>query len=271
MLTAGALRTWWAFTVSGMSFTWNTYGWLNLGIDALSVLMSLCVTAYYLHRWDPSPRVTTKTVHLSVRAFALAFLGWLPAAAFIGGIVGFCLVARLGWTAVTVALPLLFLYLALARRAPWLAVAAVALIGAKYYGEVWEPANLEVQRVSILVPGLAKRVKLVHLSDLQTDVIGTLHERVRREANAFEPDLVVFTGDAINHPSLTEVAGDWLAGFTPTGRKYFVTGDVDPNVEGLLRRGGFENLYGRRMVIRPAGARLTLLGVDLWKFRKTGF
>ncbi|MDO8756682.1 MAG: hypothetical protein Q7J64_01610 [Elusimicrobiota bacterium] len=254
-----------------MSFTWNAYGWLNLAIDALSVLMSLGLSAYFLRRWDRSAKVTMTTVHLCVRAFALAFCGWLPAAGFIGGIVGFCLVARLGWTTVTVALPLLFLYLARARRAPWLAAVAVALIGAKYYGEVWEPANLEVERMSITVPGLTKKVKLVHLSDLQTDTIGPLHERVRREANTFKPDLVVFTGDAINHPSLTEIAGDWLAGFTPAGRKYFVTGDVDPNVSELLRRGGFENIDGRRTVIEPAGARLTLLGVDIWEFRKPGY
>lgn len=254
-----------------MSFTWNAFGWVNLGIDALSVALSLGLAAIFLRRWDPGPRVTMTTVRLCVRAFVIAFCGWLPVAGYIGGIVAFCLLARLGWTAATVALPLLFLSLARTRRAPWLAAAALALLGAKYYGEVWEPANLEVERVTVAVPGLTSKVKVVHLSDVQTDEIGALHERVRREANAFAPDLVLFTGDVINHPSLADAAGDWLAGFTPAGGKYFVTGDVDPDVGELLRRGGFENLVGRRKTVAPAGARLALLGVDIWEFWTPGY
>ncbi len=139
--------------------------------------------------------------------------------------------------------------------------------------EVWEPNNLEVQRVEVRLPGLRHKVKLAHLSDLQTDTIGALHERVRREANAFKPDLVVFTGDMINHPSLAGVAGDWLASFEPAGRKYFVTGNVDGGfaTEGLLRRAGFENLNGQRRVIEAAGTQLTLLGVDIWDWKAPGY
>ena len=256
-----------------MSFIWNAWSRINLGIDLLAVLLSLGAATYALRRWDPGVAFTFRTFKICVRALVVAFCGWLPAIGYIGGIVGFCLMARLGWTTVTVTIPLLCLYLAHSRRAHWLMIVAVALIGTKYYGEVWEPDNLEIERVTVTLPGLARRVKLVHLSDLQTDVIGPLHERVRREANAFEPDLVVFTGDIINHPSLAGVAGDWLAGFTPAGYKYFVTGDVDGGfeVEGLLSRAGFEKLDGRRQVIEPAGARLTLLGVDIWTWRETGY
>lgn len=256
-----------------MSFTWNAYGWVNLGIDLLSVLLSLAAALYALRRWDPGERFTFRTFKIATRALVLAFCGWLPAVGYIGGIVGFSLAARLGWTTATVAVPLLCVYLARTRRAPWLAAAAVALVAAKYYGEVWEPGNLEVERVTIELPGLARKVKVAHLSDLQTDTIGTLHERVRREANAFEPDLVLFTGDLVNHPSLAAAAGDWLAGFTPAGRKYFVTGDIDGGMEvhGLLRRAGFEKIDGRRVVVEPAGAPITLLGVDIWDWREEGY
>lgn len=256
-----------------MSFTWNAFGWVNLGIDLLSVVLSLAAALYALRRWDPGARFTFRTFKISTRALGLAFCGWLPAVGYIGGIVGFSLAARLAWTAATVTVPLLCLYLARSRRAPWLAAAAIALVAAKYYGEVWEPGNLEVERVTVQLPGLTRKVKIVHLSDLQTDTIGPLHERVRREANAFEPDLVLFTGDLVNHPSLAAAAGDWLAGFTPTGRKYFVTGDIDGGMEvhGLLRRAGFELLDSRRLVVEPAGARLTLLGVDIWNWREDGY
>ena len=256
-----------------MSDTSDTFGWLNLGIDLLAVLLSLGAVFYALRRWDPDARFTFITFKICVRALVVALCGWLPVIGYIGGIVGFSLMARLGWTTATVTIPLVCLYLARSRRAPWLVIVAITLVAAKYYGEVWEPSNLEVERVEVRLPGLKHKLKLVHLSDLQTDTIGPLHERVRREANAFKPDLVVFTGDIINHPSLAGVAGDWLAGFEPAGRKYFATGDVDGGfaTEGLLRRAGFENLNGQHRVIEAAGAQLTLLGVDIWDWREPGY
>lgn len=256
-----------------MSFTWNAWSRVNLGIDLLAVLLSLGAVLYTLRRWDTGEVVTFRTFKICVRALVVSLCGWLPAVGYIGGIVGFSLAARLGWTTATVTVPLLCLYLARRRRAPWLAVIALLLVGAKYYGEIWEPGDLEVERISVEIPGLTKKLKLVHLSDLQTDVIGPLHDRVRREANAFEPDLVVFTGDVINHPSLAGVAGDWLAGFAPDGNKYFVTGDIDSGreVKVLLERAGFQTLDGRRAVVEISGARLTLLGVDIWDWRDRGY
>lgn len=256
-----------------MSFTWNAWSWINLGIDLLAVLLSLGAVTYALRRWNPGVAFTFRTFKICVRALVVAFCGWLPAIGYIGGIVGFCLMARLGWTTATVTIPLLCLFLARRRKAPWLAAVALLLVSAKYYGEVWEPGDLEVERVTVELPGLTKKLKLVHLSDVQTDVIGPLHDRVRREANAFEPDLVVFTGDVINHPSLAGAAGDWLAGFAPEGKKYFVTGDIDggPEVKKLLLRAGFLTLDGRREAVEFADARLTLLGVDIWDWRETGY
>lgn len=257
-----------------MSFTWNAYGLLNLGIDLLAMLLSLGCVAYALRDRTPEAVTALQTLVACARALTLAFCAWIPAAAWIGGILGFCLMARVGWTTATVTLPVLCLALAAGRKAPRVPAIAVsaALLTVKFYGEVWEPANLEVERVTVRVPGLAREVRLVHLSDLQTDSIGPLHDRARAEANAFKPDLVVFTGDVINHPSVAGAAADWLKGFTPEGRKYFVTGDVDgiAEMDGLLGRAGFEKLDGRRLLVKAAGTEFTLLGVDIWSWREAG-
>ena len=167
-----------------MSFTWNTFGWINLGIDLLAVLLSLGAVFYALRRWNPDARFTFVTFKICVRALVVALCGWLPVIGYIGGIVGFSLMARLGWTTATVTIPLVCLYLARSRRMPWLAVVAIALVAVKYYGEVWEPSNLEVERVEVRLPGLKRKVKLVHLSDLQTDMIGPLHERISSPATS---------------------------------------------------------------------------------------
>lgn len=245
-----------------MGFRWNSFGWINLGIDLLAFGLGLGLALYALRRWDArEDGFSFQSFKLCVRALVLAGCGWLPAVGLIGGIVGFALAARVAWTSATVTAPILCVLLARRRKARWLAAGALALLAAKYYGEVWEPNNLEVERVELRLPGLARPVRVVHLSDLQTDEIGPLQRRVQEEANAFAPELVLFTGDLINDPALAPAAAEWLAGFTAPGGKFFVTGDVDSgyDLEGTLARGGFVNLDGKSRT----AAGLGLLGVEI--------
>lgn len=241
-----------------MSFTWGPFGPLNLALDVLIAATGAGAASWAWRR---------RGLPGAAAALALACLAWLPMVPLLGVVLGGSLVSRAAWTTATVALPALLLALAWARRAPAAALGALLLLGAKYYGEVWEPSRLEVERLELRLAGLRAPLRVVHLSDLQTDEFWSLHESVRREANAFDPDVVVFTGDAINHPSLAEQASRWLAGFTHREGKYFVSGDVDGgyDVDAMLRAGGFVRLDGKALLLPRS--RLGLLGVavhDAW-------
>jgi predicted MPP superfamily phosphohydrolase len=92
-----------------------------------------------------------------------------------------------------------------------------------------------------------------------------MQSRVREIANEFDPDLVVFTGDMINHPRLASEAGEYLAGFKHRNGKYFVTGDVDGayDLPEVLARGGFELLDGKSKVVSVGPSRFSLIGVSI--------
>lgn len=199
----------------------------------------------------------------------LSLTAWSGPALLMADIRGFALLARVAWTTVTVSLPLfLLIHAASSRRALWLAPAAL-LAAFKFYGEVWEQSRLEVSTADIPVAGLKAPLKVAHFSDLQTDGIRGLERRARERANAFQPDLVVFTGDVMNHPSLAAPVYAYLAGYEAKLGKFFVGGDVDGALDPqeFTARTGFTWLDGRTVTLRTAGGRLALVGFGLLDYR----
>jgi predicted MPP superfamily phosphohydrolase len=74
-------------------------------------------------------------------------------------------------------------------------------LGCGIYARFVEPYWLEVTRVRIESPRWRGRpLRIVHLSDLHSDAIPRLEERLPAAVRAERPDLIVFTGDAINSP-----------------------------------------------------------------------
>lgn len=250
-----------------MSFTWNSWGWLNLAIDLLVVLTGLVSVWIMTRRRGPAAELAGPRTIIAAPALALA--AWTPAVFIIGGILGASLGARAAWTTVTVTAPLISFWLAKRTRAVWPIFLALSLLGMKYYGEVWEPNRLEIEKVEIRLPGLRGDVKAVLLADLQTDWFKSLQTRVRDAANAFDPDVVIFAGDMINHPRLAPEATAYLAGFKHHSGKYFVTGDVDGgyDLNAVLAGGGFELMNAKSKIVVVGPSRFELLGIavaDVW-------
>lgn len=248
-----------------MSFTWNAFGWINLGIDAAVVAVG-CFFSW--KAWPLLKPTPLRPVLAGALGLAAALITFAPLVPIIGGILGFSLGARVAWTTFTVTGPVLALSWGLRNRKLAPILIALALVLFKYHGEVLEPNRLDVQRAEIPVKGLKAPVKLVHLSDLQTDQIGPLQARVQKAANDFQPDLVVFTGDVLNHKSLAAPAAAYLKGFQAEG-KYFVSGDVDGvlDLPAFLAAAGFSFMDGRTHTQTVRGARLALSGVaveDAW-------
>ncbi len=147
--------------------------------------------------------------------------------------------------------------------------ASIFLVCIKFYSEVWEPNYLDVERIQIKSDKIVSPIKIVHISDLQTDDIRSLHLEVREESNRFQPDLILFTGDVMNHVSLYPIVTSYLKEFKYNNGFYFVTGDVDH----ILRYTDFSAKTGsilwdrKSKVIRIGENKIGLIGLGLPDYR----
>ena len=103
---------------------------------------------------------------------------------------------------------------------------------------VWEPYNLVVERYSIETPKLQKRLRIVFVSDIQTDRIGEYERRVLRTIQEQSPDLILFGGDYLQYfqgrAGVTDVPEQFRQLFedakltAPLG-VFAITGNIDPS------------------------------------------
>jgi len=253
-----------------MGFALSPFWLTHLGFDA-----AICATALFFS-WKlfrlahaRGERRTPVLAAAVVAGGACGLLPWIALGGLDGTIWGFCLAARALWTGATVAAPIAAAAAAVRSRGlPWLLPAAM-LLAMKWWGEIGDPRNLEVQRVTIPVEGLRSRVRVAHFSDLQTDGIRPMELRARAEANAFEADFVVFTGDIMNHPSLAASTNEYLSGFEARRAKLFVGGDVDGGLDraAFSAATGFKVLDGRSESYAVDRTRVAFLGFGLNDYR----
>lgn len=243
-----------------MDFTDSPFRPLLLVVDLLAAATALAGAWFGGRRGGPRGAFV---------GAAVAMLAWPLLSLTMPDIRGFSLLARVAWVSATVTVPLAaVLHAAATRRARWL-VPALLLVAFKWHGEVGEQARLEVTRAVVEVPGLTAPVRVAHLSDLQTDGIRDVERRARESANAFAPDFVVFTGDVLNHPSLTDSVYEHLGGYEAKTAKLFVGGDVDGGLdpEAFARRTGFRWIDGLTPTFKTAGGRLGFMGFGVYDYR----
>lgn len=176
------------------------------------------------------------------------------------------------WTSFSVFLPLFFFSFAIMKRKYFLLFLSVLIIFFKLYAEKIEPNRLEVQKIQIRTGKVSKKLRITHISDLQTDDIRDLHQKVRDYSNEFEPDLILFTGDAINHISVLPDAESWLAGFQRKESSFFVSGNVDGilDLEKFTANSGFRFFDAQSEILNIGGNRIGLIGLGLsdWNNRE---
>ena len=89
------------------------------------------------------------------------------------------------------------------------ALAGVALLLVVYWMAYHVgPNDLRISRYTLQLPGpgLGRRVRLVHVSDLQAWRVGRYETRVLRQVMALRPDLLALTGDYVQDRGLRERA-----------------------------------------------------------------
>jgi predicted MPP superfamily phosphohydrolase len=167
--------------------------WLGgLGRDAVVFVLVAVVAGLAASSWAPMPGFTA--IRLGCQALfgeAVVLCGWLTADQWRA--------ERRG-------------------RAALPALAVLVLIAV--YGQAYhrEPRQLHVRRHELrLAPETpaARRLRILHLTDIQAATIGAHEERALRTGMREQPDLIVFTGDYIHErvgaPTGREAARDFRA------------------------------------------------------------
>jgi predicted MPP superfamily phosphohydrolase len=115
------------------------------------------------------------------------------------------------------------------------------------------------------------RLRIVQLSDLHLHDIGARHERIAREVDALEPDLVTFTGDTVDDSRKLDLTSEFLRLLRTNAPKLGVMGNweyqggvaPDALARAFGRHGG-ELLVNRSVTVAARGLELLVTGLDDW-------
>jgi predicted MPP superfamily phosphohydrolase len=147
--------------------------------------------------------------------------------------------------------------------------AAVLGVTCMTYGYFVEPYWPAVTHSTVptqkLVAG-AKPIRVVHISDLHSDGQARLEERLPAIIKSQQPDLIVFTGDAINSPSGLPIFRRCLGELSAIAPTFAVKGNWDAlfwrNLD-LFGKTGARELKGDAVEVNVRGTRLCLAGAPV--------
>jgi len=148
------------------------------------------------------------------------------------------------------------------RRGAALVVAAIALLAVYWEAYHHGPRDLRVRNVELSLGHghVGRELRVLHLSDIQTDAVGEHERRAVREGLSTRPDLIVLTGDYLQRglaplaPSATTQMRELLARLRAPHGVYAVPGDTDRGC-ALFRGLHIRCLEDETERIRVAGGR----------------
>lgn len=139
-----------------------------------------------------------------------------------------------------------------------LVVHSLAVLGmiCMLYGRFIEPFRVEVNVMTVRTSKLRNAsFRIVQISDLHCDAMPRNEEQMVRTVNALEPDVIVATGDYLNHPDGLPRLKSALSRLDAPLGKFAVTGNFEVHRwsgRNLLEGTGFE-LLDRQMRLATKG------------------
>jgi uncharacterized protein len=147
--------------------------------------------------------------------------------------------------------------------------------GSAFYGTFVGRHDYHLEELAVRIPGLSRRLDgftLVQLSDIHLGLFsGELEARAAEDlVRRARPDLIVFTGDLVDHdPAYATALGRLTRRLMPLARGGIVAvpGNHDyyagvDRIVGALEQAGAVVLRNQGRLIGDAGARFALLGAD---------
>lgn len=144
-------------------------------------------------------------------------------------------------------------------------VLAIVGVGCMGWGYFVEPYRLEVTRVELRTGKLEEgRLRIVHISDLHCDPKARNEPKLAGVINPLEPDLIVFTGDAVNSHKAVPLFRRTLRSLEARLGKLAVRGNFDVGRArewDLFGKTGFRLLEDESVVLEKAGEEFRVCGL----------
>ena len=149
-----------------------------------------------------------------------------------------------------------------------LALAGILLVAYSFIEPYW----LEVTHVRIPSAKLARGtgpIRIAQISDLHCDSFARLEDRLPDVIAREKPDLIVFTGDALNSPAGLPIFKRCMAQLPPIAPTFAVLGNWDVNHArklDLFGGTGVRVLDGEVAPLRLHGVDIRLGGAPVWEY-----
>ncbi len=156
--------------------------------------------------------------------------------------------------------------------AGWVGIGlALFIFGIRCYASYIEPYNLHVQTVTIESPKLHDTIRVLHISDIQSDTVGWYEEKVFQRMAELQPDLIIHTGDLL-HPvapatietEIPKIAALFRSLECPMGI-YGVPGDTDWSFHTFSQStlGGYRILKNESITLSHGKSQLNIMALSL--------
>jgi uncharacterized protein len=153
---------------------------------------------------------------------------------------------------------------------------AAALILVFVYATLIEPTRLQIETIEIVSDKVTAPFTILHISDIQSGMVGRYEERVFRQIQALQPDLIVHTGDLLHSYAFTNVEQEYaqmahlLRSLNPPHGIYNVIGDTDWRLTSgaFDQQAGIQTLQDEYRVLSIHGTPVHLLGLSQGSARR---
>ena len=157
------------------------------------------------------------------------------------------------------------------RTKSWIFVHLLAFVGiiCFLYGYLIEPYWIDVNIIPVQTDKLKQTsFRIIQISDLHCDKKIRNEKKIVEIINRMKPDVVVFTGDAINNPSALPLFKETMKNLKASLAKFAVYGNFETrHWSGLdyYSGTGFELLDTRTVVLSKDGEKLSVSGASCEK------